>query len=560
MSQSGSPTGQDVTPTSPEGQDGGAYNGSPGSGTIPTGSLGGRAALIAAQRFQAAQVSRASQEAQILSSVRNMINALEDKLSQRIEHVTSHVAKTGDGGLTRVNSKLLELEKKQSDLGRSVAKLSGAIEPMSEEIRRHEERMSAMDTRVGDVRRQLEEDFQTKLLHLDQSLSQLSRTIAVNKSANEDVLTGHNQRILALESHTENHMADAQDKSQSITQLHVRLTEVEDSHVARSREGAIMPAGEPAPRSLSGPQDKLAVAAIESQVSENWSVIQQVKNDMQADRHELHTRVESLVERVATLKKRQEDADQKSRALDERIVKENSDMKLKDFDVRMGGMEKQWGELMEQSEKMHHRINQHSDKHSELGHTIGRHVETAVRRYQEETDRYALMGGEGFDQAGALAPYSFGVGGGGEGDLQVLTQVTQLEDRINNLSQEIREVRSDAQIAPRVASLIGNLQEISPKVIEHEAALVELRAMQEKVQSGDTEGVQAKLEDHLSKLELVSTRQTSMESNFETSRSLLDRVYQEVEGIKRKVDHLRSGPAEHHIGEDGQDAPGPDDR
>lgn len=429
-------------------------------------------AVIAAQRAQMSAVARAAQEAQILTVVRKHIEAIEEKLCQQIELATLQADKTRDIVSSRVDQKLNSLELKQQAVERSVAKLAGPIDAISEEIARHEQRFSSDKSQVNRWLREFEEDSQQKLRQLETNFDQIDRSLKVMKSSSEEIVRGHSQRILQLETHMEQNTADAEDKNQSITQLHVRLTQVETTECERTRGSATVSAGDMA---ASRPQDRLAVAAVESQMLDTVEILQQLKREIEGDKaenNELRALVHSQEERYVTLRKRQEERDRQFRILDDRIQTEGWDMKLKDLQIHFHEVTKHQGQLSEKAEIMQNQINGHADAHNELKHSL--------RRLQERSsESLALMAGGDFDPSSpmAMSPFALGAGlgvFGGSGADDMMVQVKDMDDRIVTLAsqlrdviQELREVHADSKIVPSGAA---SVTDISPKgKLEHTA-------------------------------------------------------------------------------------------
>lgn len=269
----------------------------------------------------------------------------------------------------------------------------------------------------------------------------------------------------------------AEDAKESIVQLHSRLTQMEDAECERLRTSAIClpgstnnnqfsPGGaelQAIPEAMSNPTEKLALAAMEAQVTDLVQKMALVQGEL----HELLTKVQTQEERHKTLRTLHDQKDEQYRRFEDKMEKDNWDAHFKDLKSRFEGMEKSRIEHAEGLQLLQQKMDENVQSHEEMGNSM--------RRLQERgSDALALMAAGGdLDAISLMSPNAAGVGYSALDEC--LARLQASEDRVQTVSRELQMLRSDQQVGTHVASLVNTLKEVAPKVIEHDSILLDLK-------------------------------------------------------------------------------------
>jgi len=420
-------------------------------------------------------------------------------------------------------------------------------------------RLDQMDERLFEWRRTFEEEIREKLARLETSQEQLSSTIRVQKTTNDDVSKSYNQRILKLETLCEEQGTAGEDAKQSIVQLHARLQEVEDLLCERNRTDAVTIRSEeprsstPEASGAGSPQSLLVVVALEAQVADATRKLQ----ELEGESHQLLTRFESQEERFRTLRQRQDNYDDQHRSLLDRISSPaHWEAKLKDFQTRFQEMDKQWGCHAERLEIFDQKLTGQKQAHDELGHSL--------RRLQERgSDALAFMAAGEIDPSSpgvaTASPYSGSMAAAATSTVGVesspievagleecLHRVKDSEEKLEQVSRELKILRSDSSVTKHVVALVGTLQEVAPKLIQHDQALRELQTQVQDVAvvtgAGDT--------GHVDELR---TLHASMVERVGRLESEVGRLVEEVEGPVDSGEYPDATGTIAEVGEDEQE-------
>lgn len=387
--------------------------------------------------------AKQAQESAIITAMRRQMEALEDKLSGHIVREVTRVQQQGDrlreAAIARVDAKIATLEALQTKFDRRLAEISGTSKGLSEEMQSQIRRIDQMDARIWEWRHQMDEDVRAKLAEVEQNYQQISTSVRVAKATHDDVLKRCTARIVRLEELLEERVAHAEDLSQSLMDLHGRLMQVEDPDLTRQAVKRECARAEP-------PEDSIgsgAIAVLEKQHSDFLQKFEQLQNESS----DLRAQVESQEERYRSLRTLCETKDEQYRTLGDRLERENWEGRLKDLHSRVHDCEQGRIGHAEQLEILHQKLELQDQGRGQLGHArMGRLQEQAV---------------QGFDasEAGLCA-----------------ARLAQAEERIGALYEELEAIRTDLELAPRVAALVAALKDVAPKVIAHDAAVAQLQA------------------------------------------------------------------------------------
>lgn len=367
--------------------------------------------------------AKQAQESAIITAVRRQMEALDDKLSGQIAREITRIQQQGDrlreAAVARLDAKVATIEAMLPKLDRRLAELSGNCKGLSEEMQSQIRRIDQTDSRLWEWRHQLDEDVRAKLSEIEQSYQQVCTSVRVAKATSDDVLKRYAARLVRSEELLEERAAHAGDLSQSLMDLHGRLLQLEDS----------------GPRSAFKP-DHAAVQPLEDTSGGALAVLERQHSDflrkvdqLQQESSDLRSQVESQEERYRSLRTLCEAKDEQYRVLGSRLDRENWEGRLKQLQGRLHDHEQSRVSHCEQLEILHQKL-----AHQEQG------------------------------LCPLTRPHP-----GSEGDAACAGRLAQAEARIGALGEELETIRTDLELAPRVAALVAALRDVAPKVIAHEA-------------------------------------------------------------------------------------------
>jgi len=386
------------------------------------------------------------QENAIITAVRRQIEALEDKMcghvANEIARVQQHSDRMRDSAMARLDAKVAHMETAQLPrLDKRVAELSGNYKGLSEEMQSQIHRIDQMDTRLWEWRNQLDEETRNKVKEVEEMHQQLCTSSRVNKATNDDLLRRQMTRVTKLEELLEERSAHAEDLSHSLMNLHGRLIQVEDpkspqqSHVMACRN------------LVTDLDESASVVLLEKQHSDVLSKFEQMRQDW----GELRAQVESQEERYKLLRTLFDVKDEQYRSLGDRLDSENWEGRLKELQIRMHDAQQSNMGHSEQLEILHKKLYNQEQNQGQLGN----HLRTLQEHASASMDSSQLA-------------KTF------ETDLYV-ERLSHAEARVSALVDDVEVIRTDLELAPRVAALISMLKDVAPKLVAQEDATVELK-------------------------------------------------------------------------------------
>jgi len=410
-------------------------------------------------RTTAVAVPRSTHETAILTAMRRQMEALEEKLSGQICRVQQQSDRLRDAAFSRVDQKMGSMESLQPKFDRRLAELSGNYKGLSDEMQAQIKRVDQLDSKLWDFRHQLEEEIRSKMAELEHSQQQASSAIRLANATSDDSLKRYNQRMLRLERLVEERFAFTEDTSQSLMNLHERLTEVEGF---RTQDLAICPVEPPRHVERSNPiemaGDSASLVALESRLADACQKIEM----FQQESHELHIKVEAQEERLKSLRTRIETQEDHHRSLSDRVERVDTESRLKEVQAHISEIHQGRIEQTERIELLHKRLEAHEQATEEIGDVVRR---LQVPHHGEAHEVNVADGGHATE---ALSM-----------DIQdCLRRVTDAEARIGDLAGEVQAAKADVELGPRVAALVEQLKQVAPKVVDQELSV---RDLHEKV-------------------------------------------------------------------------------
>mmetsp|Transcript_106839 Transcript_106839/g.299128 ORF Transcript_106839/g.299128 Transcript_106839/m.299128 type:complete len:518 (+) Transcript_106839:92-1645(+) len=444
-------------------------------------------ALMTAQRAQMNVVSKTGQENAVIMAVRRQLEALEEKFNGQFTRVQQQGEKLRETALARYDSKVSNLETNLPRVERRVAEISGNLRGLSDEVQCQIRRIDQADSRLWDWRHHLEEEIRAKFNEIDQHFQQVTSSMRVQKTMADDQFKKFTQRLHKLEGLVDERVTASEDTHQSIMQLHMRLTDVEDRDSERVREMAIaLPTSGTATLAadMQGGTDHVAVVAMEAQCTEFARKI----DHMQDEFHSILERLESQEERYKSMRTLSETKDEQYRVIADRLERENWDGRFKEVQSRLQQLDETRIAHTEELEILAKKLENEEQAHDELGNVMRRMQERGagvMAEFGMTPDAFEDAAGHGDAGAeGAMVKAGASFGSAGALAMQVATRLRDSEGRMMALASELEAVRADKDLGTHVATLVDTLRDLAPKVINHDTML---KQMQTELTAGVSE-------------------------------------------------------------------------
>eukprot|EP00812_Abedinium_dasypus_P007916 NODE_200_length_1824_cov_289.295647.p1 GENE.NODE_200_length_1824_cov_289.295647~~NODE_200_length_1824_cov_289.295647.p1 ORF type:complete len:534 (-),score=156.61 NODE_200_length_1824_cov_289.295647:206-1636(-) len=401
----------------------------------------------------------------MLAMVRKQMDGLEDKVTGHVARIQQQSDRLRDAALARVDSKMSTMETLQPKLDRRLAELSGNYKGISDEMQAQIRRIDQMESRLWEWRHQLEEEIRGKFAETEQNFQRVAASVRIANASNEDALKRHAARVLRAE----DRLAAHDDATRSLMDLHQQVADLEDRNQAQEALMSIesrdlMP---PASRDLgpdSGGADRATVAALEARLHD----IAQKMEHMVEESHDIHTRVEVHEERLKTFRTLCEDQESRYRALSDRVERSDWDGRLKELQHSTQLTDQQRSEQTDQIDLLRKKVFANETAFEEQGEQL--------RRLQERVAAAIVdHDGDARDVIRDALSFNMGVniGGGDEAPLPA-----NLREWMESVKADLQTVRADTELAPRVATLVGQLTDLAPRVIDQEKCV---RSLLERV-------------------------------------------------------------------------------
>jgi len=143
--------------------------------------------------------SKAGSDNLVLALVRKQLEETAEKMTGQVTRAQLHNDQLHDFALSRVDTKMINIEEFQTKVDRRLAELGGNYKGLTDEMQAQIRRVDDMDTKIWDWRHQIEDSIRLRFADLEESLQRLSSSIRIKHAANEDALKRQTQRILDVE-------------------------------------------------------------------------------------------------------------------------------------------------------------------------------------------------------------------------------------------------------------------------------------------------------------------------------------------------------------------------
>lgn len=450
----------------------------------------------------------AAQENNILAAMRKHIEALEEKIASQMVRVQQQGDRLREAAFTRVDAKLGNMEALQPKFDRKLAELSGNYKGLSDEMQAQIRHIDQMDTRLWEWRHQMEDEVRNKFSEVEQGQQQLQSALRLEHATSEDSVKRLTTRVRRLESLVEERLGYHDETNQNLAALDARLQEIEASRIQDLSLSATEPivAVPPLATLAEGTVAALPLAALEVKLAEACQKIEKGNRDAQ----DMLSRVEAQEERLRSLRTLIDTKEEHFRT--NKFDRQDWEARCRELQALTLELDKQRVDHSERLELVQKRLEHHEKAHEEVCDHLRRLGE---RSYFAMGDGAAADGGEGASSVARA------VGVSGLEDLTVLSleectaRLGAAEEKLESMSLDLQAVRSDEELAPRVAALVEALKQVAPKVMDQE---ISVRELHEKVAHLETKAALS-LEPGKASEANLAARLGRLEAELSLSRS-----------------------------------------
>lgn len=383
--------------------------------------------------------------------VRKQMENVEEKLSMQLMRGQERSDKLQTVTLTRLDSKIVSLESAQPKMDRRLAELSGNYKGLSEEMQTQIRRIDRVDSQIWEWRHQLEEEIRGKLAEMEQNYQRVASMVQVAQTAQEEINKLTDSRLLEVEEQMASHEGGT---NENLEFLHQRLENIEQQ---QSDEFVVVDRDFSMPQSAvvdNGPAT-FDLVHLEGRLADVIKKCDLVVSEMQ----ELHTKIEIQEVCVKTNRTRVEENEKQTRGLSERVGQS-------DWNVRLQAAENRISEIDQCRIRQDESIGVLEGKITENDQSY-ENLADSMRCVME---RMAVNGLSSYSPMRNMVPDVLAPMGAG---VEMVSQ-EQLKECMNEVQSEIEVLRADAELAPRVSTLVSQLKDVAPKVIDQEKCVREV--------------------------------------------------------------------------------------
>mmetsp|Transcript_74057 Transcript_74057/g.176339 ORF Transcript_74057/g.176339 Transcript_74057/m.176339 type:complete len:561 (+) Transcript_74057:77-1759(+) len=444
---------------------------------------------------------KAAQDNANMLTLKKQLADSEDKIRQ-LTRAQQQADRLRDATQQRIDQKMVTMEASQPKLDRRLAELSGNYKGLSDEMQTQIRRIDAMDAKLWDWKHQMDEDVRNKLQEIHDLYQKLSSEVRVSRTTTEDSLKRLSQRI----SNSDKDVV-VQELRDSVVDAHMRIEELERLAVAQGQMDAVVEPPRPAAPEISDANSLALMVTLDNRVSD---IAAQVETLM-AESHETHGRVEAQEERLRTMRTLFDTKEEHYRWLKDKVEGADYEGKLKEMHGQMTAANQMKAEAHEMVTLLHKKVEALEQNHDDFKDLVGRKL------FSSQVMDFPAGRADNLPTAAVVLP---------PGDLPLevrdcVQKVTDLEQKLEVIGGEVVSMRSESELAPRMAALVEQLTEVAPKVLEHEMGIRELSTKvghmqtEMKFDRGDKSGALAEsLKARIGKLEVdVETLKEAAEDN-----------------------------------------------
>jgi len=389
--------------------------------------------------------ARQNQDKEMFSAVRRQMDILEERLAGQISRVQQQSERSRDASVKSLDNKLANLEMFQPNINRKLAELSGNCKGLSEEMQSQIRRVDQMDARLWEWRHKMDEEIRIKFTELESAHQQVSSLVRVTGASNDDVLNRFNQRLSRLESLLEEKDVVHDDLSHSVMDMHSRLLHIE--HETTTPRGSLL---------IPETQNQGSVTDNDTHFKSTVDNLCHKTATVQVEVHNLHTRVEENEERHRLLRAAFDSKDDQYRSLSDRIERENWLGHLRDLSSRLDDATKGFGTHRDTVQILQKKLDRQEEALTDIGNQL-RRLQGRGSIANPSSQEWQSMQPDSGDAAHHHPAHPEA------GDC--VGRLANVESHVGALELRIEAMRSDVELAPRVAKLVETLKDVSPRVV-----------------------------------------------------------------------------------------------
>jgi len=406
-----------------------------------------------------------------------MVNAMKRQMEgheEKFECQLSRLQQHTDRLRERLDSKMVGVEAINVKCDRKLAELSGNYKGLSEEMQAQIRRIDNLDTKLWEWRHQVDEENRSKFAEVEQGLQALASQVRLSNATMEDSFKRFSVRVRRAEQLIEDRLSFGDETNESFMALDVRLQELE---AARLQELSLArPAAGVDPESLAAAvqaQKELShvdhtsplLATVEARLAEAFRKLDHVSKESQ----DVQTRVEAQEERLRSLR---------------------TIVDAKEDSYRVGKLDRQeWESKARHLECLASELDRHRVEHGERLDVFQKRFENQDQAQAELCDHVQrVQEGSAMGSAAGSARVlhdddsinvnDIAFGSFMDRNMECVNRLAAAEERLKAMSTQIVLLQGDAELGPRVAMLLESLQQVAPKVMDHEVCM---RDLHEKV-------------------------------------------------------------------------------
>jgi len=407
--------------------------------------------------------ARQNQDKEMFSAVRRQMDVVEERLASQISRVQQQSERSRDASVKSLDNKLSNIEMFQPNVNRKLAELSGNCKGLSEEMQSQIRRVDQMDARLWEWRHKLDEEIRIKFTELENAHQQVSSLVRVSAASNDDVLNRFNQRLARLESLLEEKDAVHDDLSHSVMDMHSRLLQVE--HEAATPRG-----------SFHIPETHNQGSAADNELKSMVDDLRQKTATVQVELHDVRAKAEENEERNRLLRAAFDTRDEQYRKLSDRIELENWPGHLRELSGRVEDAIKGSGTHRDTV----HILQKKIDRQEEALTDVGTHLRRLQGRGSINSPSNPVVDQPTLPDMGDAYHHQPHPEMGG-----CLARLENIESQLGTLEQRIEGMRSDVELAPRVAKLVETLKDVPRGVTSQQDHIQQLQVKFEDFQHAE---------------------------------------------------------------------------
>jgi len=390
---------------------------------------------------------RSMQDNIVLAEMRRQVEGFEDKICNQIDKMHARSEKQRSIEVSRLEDKISIAEGSLPKLERRMAELSGNSKGLSDELQAQIRRVDVFEERLWEWRHQMEQDLSRKQTELEQKLSKMSSEARIAVAAIAEKQEKQAQKLHKHELSRQDLHASHDDARQGLLHLHERLSTVERQSVETS---TVTSRG----FDLQGtkgfePQASSSPLMCERQLEDLDSKVQKMVSTI----HDVHSQIATQGEVLKSLKTRFDTKEENWRCITERVERLNLESKL---------------ESMQQTLAEESRQRLANTEHLAV---ITKSLKDQEEAFNELYESHALPLLSGSPSAVQASIEDTEIANHLSNHAMMLQH---LGDRLGAVEAGTQASHESSQLGSRVGELVSHLQNVVPRVVEHENKIQQL--------------------------------------------------------------------------------------